>query len=40
MGLDLLTAALPIMLIGYLGTFLVTVGIILAVKLLGKLHKH
>ena len=40
MRLDLLTAALPIMLIGYPGIFLVMVVIILAVKLLMKLHKH
>ena len=40
MRLDLLMDALPIMLTGYLGIFLVTVVIILAVKLLGKLHKH
>ena len=40
MRLDLLTAALPIMFIGYLGIFLVTVVIILAVKLLMNLRKH
>ena len=40
MHLDLLAEALPVMGTGYLGIFLVTVVIILAVKLLGKLSKN
>ena len=38
MRMDLLMEALPIMGIGYLGIFIVTGVIILAVKLLNKLH--
>ena len=37
MGIDLLRAALPVMGIGYLGTFAVTAVIIGAVSLLNKL---